>query len=59
MPGKKMTQEEAAVILHELKRDMLTGAVRKFKAYNDEELLSSKFYDALNVAIEVIEKGGQ
>ena len=51
-----MTRDEAAHILHKIKQDMLIGAIRKFKAFNDEELLNDEVYDAINIAIEALEK---
>lgn len=56
---KEMPRDEAVNILHQLKQDMLTGAIRKFKSYNNEELLDAKFYDAINIAIETLEKGNR
>jgi hypothetical protein len=47
-----MTKEEAAIIIHKLKQDVLTGAVRRYVPLEGEVLLSAEFYDAINMAIE-------
>lgn len=51
-----MTKEEAAIIIHKLKQDMLTGAVRRYEPLEGEVLLSAEFYDAINMAIENLEQ---
>lgn len=51
-----MTKEEAAIIIHKLKQDVLTGAVRKYEPFEGEVLLGAEFYDAINMAIEALEQ---
>lgn len=51
-----MTKEEAAIIIHKLKQDVLTGAVRKYEPFEGEVLLSAEFYDAINMAIEALKQ---
>jgi hypothetical protein len=50
-----MTKEEAAIIIHKLKQDVLTGAVRRYEPLEGEVLLSAEFYDAINMAIASLE----